>query len=171
MGYMGRYIDSLSDSAKDRVIEAQDWGIADVVHPDGSRCLVGHAEDWRPMESEGDWWQRWRSEPEAPCTDPPGVTAVSAEFDVERLCHPQLFAFRRARPADLSVYRDRIRRLGLSSESRIGARFDRLCARRGGATAIRLIKQRASRAPQPRDGSPIELSPVASVRSGRLAGS
>jgi hypothetical protein len=46
MGDIGRYIDLLPDQAKDRVIEAQDWTVGQLVGGDGSRCLVGHAEDW-----------------------------------------------------------------------------------------------------------------------------
>jgi hypothetical protein len=46
MGVLGRYIDSLPDAARDRIIEAQDWSMGSLVDPTGSRCLLGHAEDW-----------------------------------------------------------------------------------------------------------------------------
>jgi hypothetical protein len=46
MGLLGRYIDSLPDAARDRIIEAQDWGMGSLVDSTGSRCLLGHAEDW-----------------------------------------------------------------------------------------------------------------------------
>lgn len=46
MGLIGRYIDSLPDYARDRIIEAQDWGLGALVDADGKRCILGHAEDW-----------------------------------------------------------------------------------------------------------------------------
>lgn len=134
MGLMGRYIDGLPPHARDRLLEAQDWCVASLRGPHGSRCLVGHAEDWRELASDAGWWGRWVDEP-----------APGAEGEKDTLCHPQLFAFRRARPADLPVYRDRLRRWGAESECRIGARFDRLCARRGVAGAVRAVKRRAGR--------------------------
>jgi len=44
---VGRYLDAGEDRHRDRVIEGRDWGL-DFVEEDGcSKCLVGHAEDWR----------------------------------------------------------------------------------------------------------------------------
>lgn len=138
MGLIGRYIDGLPPHARDRLIQAQDWCVASVRGPDGSRCLVGHAEDWEELAADAGWWGRWvdgsRNE-----------GCPRAQGEVETLCRPELFAFRRARPADLRIYRDRVRRWGAESECRIGARFDRLCARRGLSGAIRAVKRRAGR--------------------------
>lgn len=143
MGLMGRYIDQLPDAGKDRLIRAQDWCLAEVVGPQGSRCLVGHAEDWQPLAAADGAWRGWLGETGGPDAAPP-LPAPAREVEVA--CSPFLFAFRRARPADLGVYRARIARWGLESECRIGARFDRLCTRRGHAEAVRLVKARASRA-------------------------
>ena len=71
----------------------------------------------------------------------------------------------RARPADLRVYRERLLSLGSASESRIGARFDRLCARHGVEGAVRIVKRRAGRG--------IEITMVADLdvaRAQTLAG-
>jgi hypothetical protein len=136
MGVMGRYIDGLPPHARDRLIQAQEWCVASVRGPDGARCLVGHAEDWKELAADAAWWDRWMED----AGDRP-----RAEPEVETLCRAELFAFRRARPADLPVYRDRVRRWGAESECRIGARFDRLCARRGLTAAIRTVKRRAAR--------------------------
>lgn len=46
MGLLGRYLDSLPDEARDRIIEAQNWGIGTLVDAEGNRCVLGHAEDW-----------------------------------------------------------------------------------------------------------------------------
>ncbi len=138
MGLMGRYIDGLPAHARDRVIQAQDWCVATVSGAHGARCLVGHAEDWQAMQDDAGSWRRWM-DGEGPVPEALWAT------DVEMLCRPELFAFRRARPVDLAVYRERLRRWGPESESFIGARFDRLCARRGVAAAIRLVKRRAGR--------------------------
>jgi hypothetical protein len=46
MGLIARYIDALPDHSRDRVIEAQEWGIGTLVDEGGNRCLLGHAEDW-----------------------------------------------------------------------------------------------------------------------------
>lgn len=140
MGMMGRYIDALPEHAKDRIIEAQNWCVCDVVSDTHARCLIGHAEDWQRLEPPATWWRRalfqaHHSEEGAAGAEPELGFACSAEF----------FAFRRARPADLAIYRTRVERWGLASESRIGSRFDRLCGRRGIAAATRLIKQRAAR--------------------------
>lgn len=132
MGLMGRYIDALPAEGRDRVIQAQDWCVATVSGPDGGRCLVGHAEEWHALEAADHAWRGWMDEP-------------AARTELDALCHPRLFAFRRARPADLRLYRERLRRWGTDSEARIGARFDRLCARRGLAGAVRLAKLRAGR--------------------------
>lgn len=144
MGIMSRYIDSLGSAARDRLIQAQDWCLAEVVGSTGGRCLVGHAEDWRPLAGGAEWWREWSERDTLPT---PGE-----DRDLSVACSPSLFAFRRARPADLAAYRRRIRRWGLSSESRIGARFDRLCIRLGPADAIRLVKSRAGRPFAPADG-------------------
>jgi hypothetical protein len=136
MGLMGRYIDGLPAHARDRVIQAQDWCVATVSGPEGARCLVGHAEDWEELPDDAGWWSHWTASSTARGT---------TDADVETLCRPELFAFRRAWPADLPVYRARIRRWGTESECRIGARFDRLCARRGVPAAIGLVKRRAGR--------------------------
>jgi hypothetical protein len=140
MGLLGRYMDGLPPHARDRVIQAQDWCVAAVDGPGGARCLVGHAEDWRSLAADDGWWTRW-VKADASCP-----SAARRETEVEILCRPELFAFRRARPADLAVYRHRLRAWGADSEARIGARFDRLCARRGVAGAVRTVKRRAGRA-------------------------
>jgi len=68
MGMLGRYIDALPAEARDRIIEAQLWGMGALVDADGNRCLIGHAEDWRYGGSlfrnrAGDTrLQRWRVE-------------------------------------------------------------------------------------------------------------
>lgn len=46
MGLIGRYLDSLPDAPRDRIIEAQEWSMGSLVDAVGSRCLLGHAEDW-----------------------------------------------------------------------------------------------------------------------------
>jgi hypothetical protein len=46
MGLIARYLDSLPDRARDRVIEGQEWGMGTLVDAEGNRCLLGHAEDW-----------------------------------------------------------------------------------------------------------------------------
>jgi hypothetical protein len=150
MGLLGRYIDGLPAHARDRVIQAQDWCVAAVYGVEGARCLVGHAEDWRGLADDGAWWTRWVQE-EAP----------RAETELEMLCRPELFAFRRQRPVDMRAYRERLRRWGADSEARIGARFDRLCARRGMPAAIRTVKRRAGRAfAVPMTSQPAELQTV-----------
>lgn len=136
MGIMGRYIDSLPEHARDRLIEAQQWCVASVVGPGGARCLVGHAEDWHAVSAEGAW-RRWMDGENG------GAHDLAGAGQVEMLCRPELFAFRRAVPDDLPAYRERLLRWGASSEGRIGARFDRLCARRGVRQAVRLVKARA----------------------------
>ncbi|HLM67556.1 MAG TPA: hypothetical protein VK358_08525 [Longimicrobium sp.] len=145
MGLMGRYIDALPAEARDRLIQAQDWCVASVRMPDGARCLVGHAEDWGALAVEDTAWRSWLDAGTAsPALSPPGASAPASELDL--LCRPELFAFRRARPADLAAYRARLMRWGAASESRIGARFDRLCARHGLDGAVRTVKRRAGRA-------------------------
>lgn len=134
MGVMGRYVDALPADARDRLITAQDWCVAGVLGPAGGRCLVGHAEDWRALAVDPAAWRSWM-DGETAGMEGPGAAA----------CRPELFAFRRAHPGDLAVYRARVARWGLASEGRIGARFDRLCARRGVAAAVRLVKRRAGR--------------------------
>jgi hypothetical protein len=143
MGLMGRYIDALPPEARDRLIQAQDWCVATVRGPDGSRCLVGHAEDWEELVVEDAAWRGWM-DTGSPALSAPDAPAPASELDL--LCRPELFAFRRARPGDLRVYRERLLRWGSASESRIGARFDRLCARHGLAGAVRRVKRRAGRA-------------------------
>ncbi|HEU0300731.1 MAG TPA: hypothetical protein VFR37_14820 [Longimicrobium sp.] len=133
---MGRYIDGLPAHARDRVIQAQDWCVATVSGAHGARCLLGHAEDWQTLPDDAGVWRRWM-DGEGPA--PEALWAAS----VETLCRPELFSFRRARPVDLPVYRERLRRWGAESETLIGARFDGLCARRGVPSAIRLVKRRA----------------------------
>jgi hypothetical protein len=138
VGIMGSYLDALPDRARDRLIEAQDWCVADVLGQNGARCLVGHAEDWQPFRHRRGWWRSWMDEEG-------GGVEVGSAGSLDALCSPSFFAFRRAEPADLAVYRERVRRWGLASESRIGARFDRLCARRGQSEALRIVKARAGR--------------------------
>lgn len=145
MGLMGRYIDALPAEARDRLIQAQDWCVATVRGPDGARCLVGHAEDWEDLAVEATAWRAWMDD-ETGCPTLSAPDAPAPASDLDLLCRPELFAFRRARPADLAVYRARLLRWGAASESRIGARFDRLCARHGVAGAVRIIKRRAGRA-------------------------
>jgi len=142
MGLMGRYIDTLPVQARDRLIQAQDWCVASVRMPDGARCLVGHAEDWEEMAAEETAWRGWLDDPPITLSAP---DAPARPDEMELLCRPELFAFRRARPADMEVYRARLLRWGLVSEGHIGARFDRLCARRGMERAVRMVKCRASR--------------------------
>jgi hypothetical protein len=139
---MGRYIDGLPAEARDRLIQAQDWCVGSVREADGSRCLVGHAEDWEALAVEDTAWRSWMDA--GPALAAPDAPAPASDLDL--LCHPELFAFRRARPADLGVYRARLLRWGAASESRIGARFDRLCARYGVPGAVRVVKRRAGRA-------------------------
>lgn len=134
MGLMGRYIDALPAEARDRIIQAQDWCVAAVGGGGGGRCLVGHAEDWRALDADEGAWRGWMD-----------GARTAALTRIDALCHPLLFAFRRARPGDLPLYRERLRHWGTDSEARIGARFDRLCARRGVAGAVRLAKARAGR--------------------------
>lgn len=129
MGLMGRYVDTLPPAARDRLITAQEWCVAGVLGQGGGRCLVGHAEDWRELSVDPAAWRSW----------------MDGEAGGDAACRAELFAFRRARPADLDVYRQRVARWGLASEGRIGARFDRLAARRGIAAAVRLVKRRAGR--------------------------
>lgn len=142
MGMMGRYVDALPDRAKDRIIEAQEWCVCDVVSESRARCLIGHAEDWHRLDQPAAWWRRalLRASHGDESED-----AADAEQGLAFAYTAEFFAFRRARPADLAVYRARVRRWGLASESRIGSRFDRLCGRRGVATAARLVKLRAAR--------------------------
>jgi hypothetical protein len=155
MGMMGRYIDTLPEGAKDRGIRAQEWCVAAVLGPGRQRCLVGHAEDWRAFEIPAEGWRGWM-DPAAAGADEAGLLSIPTEY------RPELFAFRRALPAAAAAYRARIERWGLASESRIGARFDRLCARRGVAGAVRLVKLRAARGLGP-------LPAPATPRTGRSA--
>lgn len=52
---IGLYLDALAKAGEweaiDRVIEAQQW-ITDDYELRGARCLLGHAENWSPMNSE-----------------------------------------------------------------------------------------------------------------------
>jgi hypothetical protein len=137
MGLLGRYIDGLSDRARDRLLEAQDWCVAELVGPDGARCLVGHAEDWRSLPAGAPWW---RGRPPVRGGSPP----EDWDQDVVTACSACLFAFRGARPGDLRAYRARVARWGLSGEALLGERFDRLLARRGRAAGVRLVKARAA---------------------------
>jgi hypothetical protein len=144
MGLLGRYIDSLPEPAKDRVIEAQHWCVAEVLGPAGTaRCLVGHAEDWTPLAARLPWWRRWMDDGASGTALAAADPAVDAQL--EPLCAPGFFTFRRAYPADMAVYLRRVQRWGVSSEGHIGARFDRLCARCGLESAVRLVKLRAAR--------------------------
>jgi hypothetical protein len=87
MGLLGRYIDALPDLARDRIIEAQLWGMGALVDAEGNRCLLGHAEDWLYQGSlfrnrAGDpTLQRWRVQ----------VFGTSSHLDIGRrfdiLCH------------------------------------------------------------------------------------
>jgi hypothetical protein len=142
MGLLGRYIDGLPERARDRLVQAQDWCVAEVLGPGGARCLVGHAEDWHPLAVDRSGWRRWMDGETGGAGE--GRDAPRPLDDVEAACRPEIFAFRRAQPGDLEVYRGRVGRWGLSSESRIGSRFDRLCVRRGKREAVRLVKARAS---------------------------
>lgn len=145
MGLMGRYIDALSAEARDRLIQAQDWCVATVRGADGARCLVGHAEDWEELAVDDTAWRAWMDDETGfPMLSAPDAPAPASDLDL--LCRPELFAFRRARPADLAAYRARLLAWGAASESRIGARFDRLCARHGVAGAVQRVKRRAGRA-------------------------
>lgn len=164
MGIMGRYLDALPDRARDRLIEAQDWCVAEVRGRDGARCLVGHAEDWQPFQHRRGWWRSWLDEER-------GGGEVGSAGSLDALCSPSFFAFRRAQPADLAVYCERVRRWGLASESRIGARFDRLCGRRGLAEALRIVKARAARGgslPAPAAVRPLPFETGRASRTGAL---
>lgn len=136
MGILGAYLDGLSDGARDRVIEAQDWCIAAVTGAGDARCLVGHAEDWRVLRAEAGAWRSWLGRA-------PGVGS-GAECGDAAAFSPELFVFRRAAPGDGEAYRHRVARWGLEGERRIGDRFDRLCVRRGAAGAVALVKRRAA---------------------------
>lgn len=46
MGLLGRYLDHLPDHARDRIIEAQGWGMGALVDSQANRCVLGHAENW-----------------------------------------------------------------------------------------------------------------------------
>jgi hypothetical protein len=164
---MGRYIDVLPPGARDRLITAQEWCVAGVLGQGGGRCLIGHAEDWRALAVDDRAWRSWMEE-------------GGSEGAADAAWRPELFAFRRACPADVDVYRARVSRWGLASEGRIGARFDRLCARRGIAAAVRLVKRRAGRdfgpaavlraAQRGRSSSPSEESLTRSRSSSRSSG-
>lgn len=158
MGMLGEYIDSLPDAARDRLIEAQEWCLGDVAGAAGGRCLIGHAEDWTPLAAPAAGWAppRWGAAPAA-------RTTLDLD-DVTISCSREFFTFRRMQPLDLAVYRTRLERWGLASESLVGSRFDRLCVRRGVAGAVRLVKRRAARGA----GLPATLSAAsAAPRSAR----
>lgn len=159
MGLMGRYIDGLPSDARDRLIQAQDWCVATVRGPDGARCLVGHAEDWEALAVDDAAWRGWMDDGTGGLSAPDAPAPAS---DLDLLCRPELFAFRRARPADLAVYRARLLRWGAASESSIGARFDRLCARHGVAGAVRMVKRRAGRA------FAVDVAPRRAAARGRI---
>lgn len=57
MGLLGNYVDGLPDTAKDRIIRAQDW-CAEGVPDDSSsmQSLLGHAEGYGPR---GKWAAGW----------------------------------------------------------------------------------------------------------------
>jgi hypothetical protein len=140
MGVLGRYIDSLSDAARDRVIEAQIWCAGDVLASRGEgRCLLGHAEDWVPLAVQATVWQRWMD------GETGGAELARAVGSPAPAGLPGYFAFRRAYPVDMGAYLARMERWGIRSEGRIGAHFDRLCARAGTAEAVRRLKARAAR--------------------------
>lgn len=162
MGQLGRYVDGLPSRARDRVIQAQEWCLAEVLGSDGSKCLIGHAEDWRPYPLEASCW---RPGTEAGCGPTAFPRGSVLEPELETLCRPELFAFRRARPHDLDVYCERLRAWGLSSESRIGSRFDRLCARFGAERAVRLLKHRAARRHRLEVAAPPPLLETASLQA------
>lgn len=44
MGRLGRWIDGLTDEAKDRIVRGQNWGLA-YLNLRGRKCLLGHAAD------------------------------------------------------------------------------------------------------------------------------
>ena len=165
MGIVGRYLDALPDRARDRLIEAQDWCVAEVLGPRGERCLVGHAEDWQPFPHHRGWWRSWMDEEAGGLTE-----GENGDASLDALCSASFFAFRRSHPADLAVYRERVQRWGLASESRIGARFDRLCGRRGLAGALRLVKARAARGAAVLGAAGARPLPPARVRRGRRRG-
>jgi hypothetical protein len=57
MGLLGNYVDRLPDTAKDRIIRAQDWcpeGVPD--NRSSSQSLLGHAEGYG---HEGRWAADW----------------------------------------------------------------------------------------------------------------
>lgn len=84
MGMLGRYIDALPAHARDRIIEAQFWGMGTLVDAEGNRCLLGHAEDWRYAGSlfrnrAGDpALQRWRTR----CFGPSSHLEIGRRFDM-----------------------------------------------------------------------------------------
>lgn len=87
MGLLGRYLDSLPDEARDRIIEAQDWGIGALVDAEGNRCVLGHAEDWIYAGSllrnhaGAPELQRWRTQQFGPSSH----LEIGRRFDT--LCH------------------------------------------------------------------------------------
>jgi hypothetical protein len=87
MGLLARYIDALPDHAKDRIIEAQDWGLGALVDADGKRCLLGHAEDWIyegsifKNRARDTGLQVWRNRTFGPSSH----LDIGSRFD--RLCH------------------------------------------------------------------------------------
>jgi hypothetical protein len=87
MGLLGRYIDALPDHGRDRIIEAQLWGMGTLVDEQSNRCLLGHAEDWqyagslfRNRAGDADL-QRWRVRTFGPSSH----LDVGRRFDL--LCH------------------------------------------------------------------------------------
>lgn len=87
MGLLGRYIDALPSHARDRIIEAQLWGMGTLVDARGNRCLLGHAEDWRYAGSlfrnraADPELQRWRVQLFGPSSN----LEIGRRFDL--LCH------------------------------------------------------------------------------------
>jgi hypothetical protein len=87
MGLLGRYVDALPEHARDRIIEAQFWGMGTLVDAQGNRCLLGHAENWqyagslfrnRAADAE---LQRWRVSSFGPSSH----LEIGRRFDT--LCH------------------------------------------------------------------------------------
>ena len=54
MGAMGRYIASLTDEQKDRLVTATEWQPVKAGYPGGPRCMVAHAQGGVPMSRIGE---------------------------------------------------------------------------------------------------------------------
>lgn len=44
---LGDFISAVSDEARDRIVQEQEWGCGSVLSATSKRCLLGVVEDWR----------------------------------------------------------------------------------------------------------------------------